>query len=414
MHARQRRLLRVSSTAPLVVWLAAGASAALSLLPILAAARLRSYIRSEKETQRPPFTPRVSVILPCKGLDQEFEENIRSILDEDYPDFEIVFVTATEADPACAAIRRILAEAIHVRARLVVAGFSERRSEKVNNQLRGIACAREDAEAFVFVDSDVRAGKDFLRNLVAPLQKAGVGATTGFRWYDVEGGGAAGYLQSAWNGGGLTLLADPRLAYAYGGAMAILRRTFQDIGVGARWENTLSDDMMLTQAVSAAGLTIHFVPACMTVSRERRTLAGVLEWTNRQTVVLRVYAFRKWAFIFLAHATLAVALVGGLGLMLIGLVMNRQMVWAGLLMLSVIAAECLGGLLILQAVRQVLPSTRFTPARIAFLIASAPAAMLLILHNNLHSLGTNEIQWRGTVYRITGQRTTIVRRAAGA
>lgn len=404
----------MSAAVPLVVWLASGASVALSLLPILAAARLGSYVRRERKKQRPPFTPRVSVILPCKGLDQEFEDNIRSILDQDYPDFEVVFVTATDDDPACAAIREILAEPGHVRATLMAAGFSERRSEKVNNQLRGIAGAREDTEAFVFVDSDVRAGKDFLRNLVAPLQEAGVGASTGFRWYDAEGGGLAGYLQSAWNGGGLTLLADPRLAYAYGGAMAILRRTFQDVGVGARWNDTLSDDMMLTQAVSAAGLTIRFVPACMTVSRERRTLAGVLEWTNRQTVVLKVYAFRKWAFIFLMHATLAVALVAGLALTLTGLAMDRHMVWPGILMLSVIAAECLGGLLIVQAVRQVLPSIRFTAARTALLIGSAPLAMLLILHNNLRSLGTNEIQWRGTVYRISGQRTTVVRRAGRA
>jgi ceramide glucosyltransferase len=402
----------VSADVPIVIWLASGASAALSLLPILAAARLGSYVRRERKTQRSPsFTPRVSVILPCKGLDPEFEENIGSILNQDYPDFEVVFVTATEDDPAHAAIRRMLAESRHVRASLVVAGFSERRSEKVNNQLKGIASARDDAEAFVFVDSDVCAGNDFLRNLVAPLQEAGVAATTGFRWYDAESGGVAGYLQSAWNGGGLTLLADPRLAYAYGGAMAILRRTFQSIGVAARWDNTLSDDMMLTQAVSAAGLTIHFVPACMTVTREPRSLAGVLEWTNRQTVVLKVYAFRKWAFIFLMHATLAVALVAGLALTLTGLALGGRMLWPGILMLSVIAAECLGGLLIVEAVRQVLPSVRFGPARTALLIGVAPLAMLLILYNNLHSLATNEIQWRGTVYRISGQGTTVVRRA---
>jgi len=167
--------------------------------------------------------------------------------------------------------------------------------------------------------------------------------------------------------------------------------------------------MMLTQAVSAARLAIHFVPACMTVSRERRRSPAC--WMeNRQTIVLKVYAFRKWAFIFVMHATLAVALVAGLALTLAGLAANRPIVWPGILMLSVVAAECLGGLLILQAVRRVLPSIRFAPARTALLIGCAPLAMLLILCNNLHSLTTNEIQWRGTVYRISGERTTIVRR----
>jgi len=49
----------------------------------------------------------------------------------------------------------------HARAKLVVAGSASTAARRSINQLRGIAGAREDAEVFVFVDSDVCAGKSF-------------------------------------------------------------------------------------------------------------------------------------------------------------------------------------------------------------------------------------------------------------
>jgi len=41
---------------------------------------------------------RVIVFCPCKGIDSEFGKNIRSILGQDYPNFEARFVVESEAD----------------------------------------------------------------------------------------------------------------------------------------------------------------------------------------------------------------------------------------------------------------------------------------------------------------------------
>ena len=43
--------------------------------------------------------PFASVIIPCKGLEFQLEENIASVLKQVYPFFEVVLVTATEDDP---------------------------------------------------------------------------------------------------------------------------------------------------------------------------------------------------------------------------------------------------------------------------------------------------------------------------
>ena len=42
----------------------------------------------------------VAVVVPCKGVDLGFEENIRAILRQDYPNFRVVFVTAGKDDSA--------------------------------------------------------------------------------------------------------------------------------------------------------------------------------------------------------------------------------------------------------------------------------------------------------------------------
>src|SRR5213593_689615 len=50
---------------------------------------------------------RVIVFCPCKGIDSEFEHNIRSILDQDYPNFEARFVVESKDDPAYGRLREL-------------------------------------------------------------------------------------------------------------------------------------------------------------------------------------------------------------------------------------------------------------------------------------------------------------------
>ena len=57
------------------------------------------------------------------------------------------------------------------------------RSQKINNQLKGLKEVKEDTEVLVFIDSDARLGPEFLKNLIVPLKEPGIGIATGFRWY---------------------------------------------------------------------------------------------------------------------------------------------------------------------------------------------------------------------------------------
>jgi len=334
------------------LWIVAGTVVLLGLLPLVGTLRFRAYVARERRRRRAPFTPGVSVIFPCKGLDPGFEENVRSLIEQDYPDFEILFVTATEDDPARACLKRIIDHYPGRSLRLLVAGISAGRSQKLNNQLFACERIRPESEAFVFMDSDVRAHPDFLRSIVAPLQEEGIGATTGFRWYVPEKGGAGSYLRATWNGGGLPMLANPGLAYAWGGSMGILRETFERAEVARRWEKALTDDFPLTDAVRRLGLAVHFVPGCLLASHEDTSISDCLEW-----IICRVYNPSLWRGLFIFHAIHAVAVLLGAGLLVAGALLPDAGIptWPAMAMVAVLLIDGCSGLILWATVRRLLP-----------------------------------------------------------
>lgn len=401
------------TTTLVIIWSVAVVLVALGLMPLAMALRFRAYVRRERARTRAPFTPKLSVVLPCKGIDPGFEANVRALLRQEYPDYELLVVVATRDDPAYECVEKLVAAEGMRHVRLLVAGIEPGRSQKLNNQLCALRHVRAATEAYVFVDSDIRAHPQFLRELAAPLLDAGVGATTGFRWYIPERrweGGAlhrlslrfGSYLRATWNGGGLPMLIDPRHAYAWGGAMATLRRTFEECEVAARWEKALTDDFPLTNAVRARGLTVRFVPACLVGSHEDSTLAQTWEWTDRQTIICRVYDRGLWRLIFTVYALHAVSMAVGVEVLLLALWLSHLgalLLWPMLVALAVLPLEYAAGMLLWTEVRRLLPEVGGRRQMIKHVLL-IPAALTLIFLNSVHSLRTNEIRWRGTRYRL--------------
>ena len=66
------------------------------------------YVRRSRKRELPPYVPPASLLCPCKGLDQGFEENIRALLAQDYPDYEIIFALADETDPTRIVLERLV------------------------------------------------------------------------------------------------------------------------------------------------------------------------------------------------------------------------------------------------------------------------------------------------------------------
>lgn len=261
----------------------------------------RRYLDRQLSQTPPAWMPPVSVIVPCKGSDFELQQNMEAILDQEFDDYEVIFVTASESDSSLAAIRRAARKFPGRRVEWVVSGFSDQRGEKVHSLLRALNQVDPGSEVLVFADSDGRPHRQWLRDLLSPLRDPEIGASTGYRWFFRRSGNLASLLRATWNSSIATLLGGHRHNFAWGGSMAIRRSTFAAVDVPAFWKHSVSDDYSLTEAVNAAGLRVHFQPRCLVASHGDCTWRELLEWSTRQVIITKVYSPGRWRLALLSE-----------------------------------------------------------------------------------------------------------------
>lgn len=315
-----------------------------------------SYLRHfVKELSSPvsSYAPYAAVIAPCKGVDDGMAENFTALLHQDYPEYEIVFVVDDADDAAGSVIEDVWRQSDkHVK--LVVAPKAVNSSQKVENLREGVLHASERAEVFVFVDSDTRPSKDWLRHLAAPLADEKIGAATGYRWFIANKPSLGSELRSAWNASIASALGpDLKSNFCWGGSMAIRRDTFERIGMRDRWAGTLSDDFAVTRAMKEAGLSIFFDPRALTASIEDCGLRQMLEFTTRQMKITRVYAPDLWKLSLVGSGLFCLVTVWSLLLLFST---DRTAFWPGVLTLLLVSIFSFGkARLRMKAVELALP-----------------------------------------------------------
>ena len=380
------------------------------LFSLIEGIQFRAFVSQSLQEPVGAFTPKASIIAPCKGVDPELEENLDALFMQEYPSYEIVFAIASSEDAARPVIERAITNHPQVASRLIIATGSDTRSEKVSNLLSALASVNTQSEALVFVDSDARACKGWLRALVAPLSDSRVGAVTGYRWYLPARGGFWSALLSAWNGSVATTLGGHGRNFAWGGATAILRETFERAGVPDRWQAAVSDDYALTRAMQDAGLRIRFVPRCLMQSREDVCLGKLMEFTTRQVIITRVYRPRMWCVGLISNLLFAAVFFGGM-VFISGRMLRGESVTSMLVMLAMIySLGSIKGALRLLAAREALPSARDEITRSWRMFCLLwPLVSLVFLYNFIKSATTRRIHWRGVCYEMRSPTETIVR-----
>ena len=121
-------------------------------------------------------SPGVTVIKPLCGLDFQLHENLRSFCDQDYPNFQILFVVADRDDPAIPVVHTIIAEFPDHDIQLVVDGRRIGSNFKVSNLANAYPHARYDLLASA--DSDMRVGRRYLQRIAECFADSSVGAAT--------------------------------------------------------------------------------------------------------------------------------------------------------------------------------------------------------------------------------------------
>lgn len=282
---------------------------------------------AQSKAATPSYRPRTALIVPCKGLDSDFDQNILSLYDLDYDNYELFFVTEDRRDPAYERLHdlkaRCQAKSLAGHVHILTAGESHTCSQKIHNLLHAYSKLPDEVEVLAFADSDICVRKDWLSQLVWPLRKERIGATSGYRWFVPIDTHLATLALSSINAKVAQMLGNTHFIQAWGGSMAMRRDLFKKIGLEQIWTRALSDDYAVTYAVKKHGYKLLFVPSCLVASHLSTTWKQVFEFCKRQLIITRVSAPGTWWF-GLASALMSIAGPwGSLGLLFVSLA-NRS------------------------------------------------------------------------------------------
>jgi ceramide glucosyltransferase len=369
------------------------------------------FFRRELAKPKSAFAPFISVIVPCRGLDEDLEKNLSALFEQDFPAYEVIFVTGDEKDEALEIIEKVSRKgAERAKSKLVIAGKSEGESQKVHNLREAVLNVSAESEAFVFVDSDARPATNWLGNLIAPLQDEKIGAATGYRWFVSKKFGFASEMRAVWNASIASALgANSKSNFCWGGSTAIRRKTFESLEMREKWRGTLSDDFAVTRALKKAGLPIRFVPQALVASVENCSFRELLEFTTRQMKITRVYAPHLWKQSFLGSFLFNLVFVWGILIIAFSAVNSLAFRFA-LTSLILISAFSTGkAWLRLKAVKLILKNhekdlkRQFRTQNTLWILSPA-----LFFYNSVGALFSRKICWRGIAYELKSPDETII------
>ena len=288
-----------------MIWLAE-IFAALALIGMAQALAGWALVRRFAAQPRPEPArwPAVSVLKPLHGDEPLLEDALASLCAQNYPAFQVVFGVRDAGDPALAVVARLRARFPACDIAVVVDATPHGRNRKVENLINMFSAARHDV--LVIADSDVHAGEQYLRRLVAALQAPRVGLVT----TPYVGLPARRRLPALLGASGIThfFLPGALLARAMGrrdclgATMALRRETLARIGGLDALVDHLADDNKLGHLVGAQGLDVALAATVPATTVGEESLGALFRHELRWARTVRSVQPAGYAFSFLTQA----------------------------------------------------------------------------------------------------------------
>ncbi|TMA03297.1 MAG: glycosyltransferase family 2 protein [Methanobacteriota archaeon] len=362
--------------------------------------RLRGHVRRAMRLAFGAFLPPAVVILPVRGMDPGFDDNVRAIVRQTYPKYRLVVVADDPVDSAADQVRAIARETSRVPVSVVVADPGDLPG-KVNAVRSGLLHLTPTDEVVVFADSDIRPAEDWLRQLVQPLADSTVGVATGFRWYVPPRPTFWSLVRTEWNAVSANVLFDPRRAFAWGGSCAVRRDHLRVLRLEDRWREVLSDDLVLSQAVRDAGLKIAYAPAALVPTFEGATRAICLEWCVRQMMMATLYLPIVRRYAAASFAIFDGSVILGLASLSLASALGPSYLVPAILFLAPLLVAVVKAFVRRRALFSAAPSVatawKVPPWRVAFAALAVPWVMAWGL---VRTRRPTSVRWRGHVYDV--------------
>lgn len=360
------------------MWLLLGAvGVSVTLYLTMIGATLLAYRRkTPRELAR---CPRVTILKPVSGLDEDLGQNLESFARIDYPSFELLLGVADAGDPALPVLHAFVAAHPELDVRIVQTDEREALNPKVA-QLIGLE-RHATGEILVISDANVRVSSSYLMGLVTELSQPGVGLVS-----SVVAGTGERTLGAALENLQLCAMIAPGViasgvvanrCLTVGKSMSMWRRDLVKMGGFASVGDVLAEDYVLGRRFRAAG---HGVRVVFDAVENRNVRCSFQRTIERHT---------RWALMRRAIVPFAFSIE-------VLLTPVSTACWAFVLAPSRVTLAVLFGTIVLQIAGATLVTRRVrkVPFRATHLMLEPVRALVLQLCWFRAAL-SRRIEWRG-------------------
>jgi chlorobactene glucosyltransferase len=209
--------------------------------------------------------PKVSILVPARNEEKNIESCIRSLLNQDYPSFEVLVYDDQSIDSTCHILERIA----YTQSKLKVLVGTPLSTGRLG---KNWACAQlaqqARGELLFFTDADTIHRPHMLRTIVTALLGKKADLVTGFPKQEVHSWGERllvpffSWAFMCFTPLGLAYrLRLPALSNATGQVMLFRRTAYQAIGGHEGVSDSIIDDLMLARHIKAARLRWRVINA---------------------------------------------------------------------------------------------------------------------------------------------------------
>ncbi len=356
------------------------------------------------------YCPKTAVILCLRGADPFLHECLCRLLDQEYPNYELLIVVDSREDPAWQVVHEVLQQrrpAVPVRVEPLQEPF-DTCALKCSALIQAVSSLDESFEVVALLDADTQPHRTWLSELVAPLADPAVGVTSGNRWYMPRQPNIGSLVRYVWNAGAVVQMYWNR--FTWGGSVALRKEVFRCRELVERWRRSVSSDTVIYNVVRRLALRTKFVPTVLMVNRESCSLRQFYRWVQRQLVVGRLY-HPGWPVVLSHGLGTTVVLLASIALLAYG-AWHKQWLPAGILGtgLAGYLLAMLAALAVLErSVQRVVgmrgePCGWITPRVLASAVFVLPLTQLVYAAALLAAMRLRTVAWRGVQYQIGPKR----------
>jgi cellulose synthase/poly-beta-1,6-N-acetylglucosamine synthase-like glycosyltransferase len=351
--------------------------------------------------------PKTAVILCLRGADPFLPNCVRSLLQQNYPEYDLKLIVDSPEDPAGKIVRETILELGATNVQISpLRTVRHNCSLKCSALVQAVSDLDDTYKVVALVDADTIVHPNWLRELVSPLMDEKVGATTGNRWYLPTGKYWGSLVRYAGNVSTVVQMFVFRVPW--GGTFAMKTEVLHQTELLDTWGQTFTDDLLIHNVLKKHKLQVKFVPSLLMVNREECDLPNLLDDLKRLLLCARLYHPRWLAIV--SDAISSILFPTMVVVLILETFLEGQW-YAATLLFSCYSIYTIGLLLMMlileQTVQQVVRSqdqatSKLTTVAVLKMLLVIPFTQWVYGIAILSSLWMSNVKWRGINYRIQG------------